>query len=222
MASWISADKVIELAKFKRMIPMFGRFMLGNGEFAKKNIFKKILIATSAILYKEYLLQWLWWAWRDLYLPVNKYNQPAREMYQAIADEKVRDIVCAILEYDMAYRLRFQDIMANLNKELFFKNPRKEINRLFDILTEREHDDHKDPMSLHQRWKFIKLALNIGLIFSRKTVRQLTDVVANLDLTAIAPTEADQYWMCSPAYWGGYNFMGMDTDERKKKFKEMQ
>lgn len=215
MRAYIGSSKVVDLAKVKRMIPMFGRFVGGKVEFKKKNIFSKTVIIFAALWYKEYILEWIGWAWRDLQMPEDRYNQPARELYRTIKDEKIRNIICPIVEYDCAYKYRAQDILAELNKELFFKSPRKEVCRLIDILIKREHDEDIAG-SQKSKWQHIKLGINMALIFSRKFKKQLIDFVWDLDIEAIKPNVADKYWMTSPAYDESYDFMGLNSQERKK------
>jgi hypothetical protein len=197
--------RVIEIAKFKRAMPDFFNFISNAG------LFKKILILIAAPYYYKYFINWAHWAMRDNFMTEDKYNQPAREMYRLIRDENIRDIVCAIIEYDIAYRLRFQDIVCMVNKKRFEENPIKETKRLFDILIQREWVDKKNT-GMKAKWGKIKKWLWV-LNFRPKIINELKRIVREMDLEAIAPTPSDWYWMCNPIY-EGYNFGGLNAKQR--------
>ncbi len=63
--------------------------------------------------------------------------------------EHIRDLFCMHLEFDNAYRFRFQDIIVELNKIELKKDPVKEIIRLFDLMSGKEvRQEVKDSWTL--------------------------------------------------------------------------
>ena len=162
MRAHIVDTKVSACCNMKRLIPLITRFILGKGEFSKSNWFQRFVraleIKDTYPLFKEFVHFTL----MDEFLELNRYSQPVRELYRVIPEKwsKERDIACFFLEYDMAYRYRFQDVLVELDKEAFKNNPAKEIGRLFDILSSREGDNEGD-YSLTARWGALK---NLGIL----------------------------------------------------------
>ncbi len=63
--------------------------------------------------------------------------------------EMMRDLLCMHLEFDNAYRFRFQDVIVELDKEKLKQDPLKEILRLLNIMSDREvHQEVKDTWTL--------------------------------------------------------------------------
>ena len=219
--SFIPDTRGIEITRFKRALPLFFRFLTGKNktvlwtepdkydpdEFERIGWFKKFLVIITLPIYYKFILAWQHWALRDSFMSENKYNQPAREMYRLIKNVKVRDLVCAILEYDLAYKFRFQDIASQINKRYFMQDPFKEIKRLVKLIQDREVGD-----GMKVKWSYINLGLWY-LKINRKLLKELKEIVLQLDVEAISPTPADTYWMCSPPY-EGYNFAGLSFKER--------
>lgn len=81
----------------------------------------------------------------------HRYCRAMRELHRTFnvtnSNVKIRDIICMILEYDDAYRYRFQDVVVKLKKENL-KNPRKELARLLSILSDKEGDQR-----MSEKWK---------------------------------------------------------------------
>ena len=50
----------------------------------------------------------------------------------------MRDLLCMHLEFDNAYRFRFQDVIVELDKCNLEKDPLKEILRILNIMSDRE------------------------------------------------------------------------------------
>ena len=126
------------------------------------------------------------------------YSQAIRELYRAFSvqkDEKIsdqelrfriRDLLCMILEYDNAYRFRFQDLTEELNKENLSKDLLKEINKLFDIMSSREiGQDIKDT------WTLVRLFISYYLRFDKKIKRILQDMLLELNVEQTKFTPED-------------------------------
>ena len=87
------------------------------------------------------------------------------------------------------------------------QDPFKEIKRLVKLIQDREVGD-----GMKVKWSYINLSLWY-LKINRKLLKELKEIVLQLDVEAISPTPADTYWMCSPPY-EGYNFAGLSFKER--------
>lgn len=212
-------DKVAELAKFKKIFPLFLKFLNGDNygdtTFSKKNIFKKLSIGTSIILYKEFFINYIWWGLRDVYADYKCYSQPTRELYRIIKNNQVRDIACALIEYDTAYRYRFQDIMAEVNKTNFQKHPILEIKRLAELLFERERDKNWES-GMGKFRKFMPLAY-IYLFFDRKLLKAIKKFVDELNIDEVKLSPEDIYWTNT---YPDYDFRGLSFAQRNKEYLE--
>lgn len=105
---------------------------------------------------------------------------------------QVRDLMCMIMEFDNAYRYRFQDIIVELDKAAVRRNPGKEINRLLTIMQGREKTQ-----DIRDTWALAKKFLPIFLFFNRKIRRSLVAVLTELDLEKVALSKEDQHY-CRP------------------------
>jgi hypothetical protein len=104
-------------------------------------------------------------ALRRYYLKPNLYVRCAREVYRIVMllvnNEYWANNAAMIIQWDTAYRHRWQYIMGFYDKEQMLKHPRKEINRLLDIGIGMENE------SSAFKWKRVKLLVNILLCFPR-------------------------------------------------------
>lgn len=114
------------------------------------------------------------------------------------------DVFTTLVDYDNAYRLRAEDIFSETTKESL-KNPRKEIKRLLDIMSEREPissvtDKYKS------LWNIMKWLLYIPSF--KKAYRKAWGEmkIENLQLD-----EADRHHVL---LWSDYNFLGKSIEER--------
>lgn len=212
--------QVAQAVSFKRAIPLAVRFIMGKGEFTNGSWLKKALKLLSIRLNYPLYIQFVHFALAENFLDVDRYSQPIRELYRVFPQEwaKERDIICFILEYDMAYRYRFQDIVSLLDKEAFRKNPLKEINRLFEIMISREvvpgvTKEERDFM-LDKKWIFMQKIANIYLkVFGKNLVKKLRAIVEDINLDEIKSSPEDKYWQ---AGYKDYNFRGLTYEIRQK------
>jgi len=93
------------------------------------------------------------------------YSEAIRELYRAFDEDDIgedgktrllrtwlRDITCMILEFDNAYRFRFQDVIEDLDKENLKKDPAGELAKLFTSMQSREiGQDIKDTQGSQRR-----------------------------------------------------------------------
>uniref|UniRef100_A0A7V3JAA4 Uncharacterized protein n=1 Tax=candidate division CPR3 bacterium TaxID=2268181 RepID=A0A7V3JAA4_UNCC3 len=142
-----------------------------------------------------------------------RYCQAIRELYRAFSierkDEKpkikelrimLRELMCMILEFDNAYRFRFQDLMEEFNKENFKKSPIKELNRLIDIAISREKTQE-----LKDMWTLMKMGL-LYLKIDKKLEKMLVDVFSQIDLEKVKLTIEDKSY-CRPRKDYSFGFM---------------
>lgn len=152
----------------------------------------------------------------------NLYSKAIRELYRAFDEPRkedlktlelrmiLKDIVCMILEFDNAYRYRFQDIIVELDQKAVQKNPIKEFLRLLDVMSQRENDQ-----KVKDTWKLFKLVVRFYLRFDRKLIRMLVDVFSKLDLREIAFMPEDKHFSCQRSDYR-FGFMENPTPEDKK------
>lgn len=175
-------DKLDTVTQIKRVIPTI---------FRSINRYKILGVIYFYFNWKEWLA-FIHHAFRDVFMEPKYYSQPVREVYRVLSDKNIdtiRDIICAILEYDTAYRYRFQDIVGNLKTIKFVENPYAEIERLIRLYTQKENGSIvKD--KLGTLLPFIKLYLR----FNKKILRLLKEIVTDIDLNEIKSNPADRYW----------------------------
>lgn len=127
------------------------------------------------------------------------YSQAIRELYRAFSvprqKEKprtielrlmLRDLICMILEFDNAYRFRFQDWIGELNKEALKKNPTKEFGRILKIASQREKTQE-----IKDTWKLVKM-FNFYLKFDFELKKMLKDILGELDIEKVKLTTEDK------------------------------
>jgi len=120
--------------------------------------------------------------------------------------KKLTMIICTIWEFDLAYRLRFQDIFGGeLKKENLAESPEKEIERIFKIMSERENTEYK------KRWKYLGIII-AKLIKKSKLIRKLiTETLMEINQKEIELDEGDIYWGAGDR---SYNLRGKSFKER--------
>jgi hypothetical protein len=118
--------------------------------------------------------------------------------------------VAQILQFDDAYRYRFQDITTELNVELFKKNPRKELWRLYGILHARSVD-----AVAWEKVIFIMKPMSL-LLYLPKLKRSF---IKNVHFLKSCERDIDDwYWVCLRE--DNYNYGGLPLLERIQQFKE--
>ncbi len=117
------------------------------------------------------------------------YEQPGEDPQTRDLRLKFRDLLCMHLEYDNAYRYRFQDLFPELNKDLLVKNPIKELTRMFDIAIEREI-----LQEIKDTWTLTKLYLNYYLRFDKRVRKSLVGVLCQIDPELIKLDDGDKHF----------------------------
>ena len=157
---------------------------------------------------------------RDHYLHPQFNMDICRALSQVIMDflvglgvEKIRSakmslVFITLLEYDMAYRLRVEDLLSETTKEKLLADPVGEAQRLVKILAER---DWTRPHLVEKFDRFARL-LKYGFLFIRKPFRK---ALAPVDFSMLQLDEIDRYHV---RHWKGYNWFGMTIEERVAKW----
>ena len=160
-----------------------------------------------------------------------KYSEPIRELHAAFSydnyseDGKTRqlrqwlkDILCMILEFDNAYRFRFQDVIEELDKKNLRKNPIGELDKLLVSMQSRElGQDIKDT------WYLLRLFCKFYLRFDGRMQRILVDTLSRLDLSKLKLSPEDKYFCAHRKYFRPKFLNGLRetqvenlTEEQKK------
>jgi hypothetical protein len=119
----------------------------------------------------------------------------------------LRDVICMFLEFDNAYRYRFQDIVVELRKENLKKQPIKELNRLLEIMQTREKSQE-----IFDTWTLAKLGINLYLRLDRKMLKMIQNALLELDLDKIKLDEADKSY-CVPRKDYTFGFMEQNVSK---------
>jgi len=120
-------------------------------------------------------------------------------------DPQISQTTAHILEYDDAYRYRFQDIINEADLSQLQISPRKEIKRLINIYKQREENQVvKDKLE-----KLITPILYLLLI--PKVKKAFIQAIPHIK--GIRPDPADLYWM---SIRNDYLFGGKTYEERSK------
>ncbi len=143
-----------------------------------------------------------------------RYCDAVREVYRAMSvgfpeetveskeiRERVRDLLCMVLENDNAYRFRFQDIIVELDEVSLKKNLSRELIRLLKIMQSREKgQDVKDT------WTLLTTFLPMYLFVNKKVKKEIVRVLSELDLEKVRLSKEDIYY-CKPRkdYSFGFN-----------------
>lgn len=202
---------------WKKGIALFLKFIGGSEEFAgkKKNPLELAIILIGTIKLYPFFIKFVHFALYDnIYENTDKYSQPVREFYRAFPKEfpLEKDLFCFFSESDHAYRYREQDIMMEVDKEAFKKNPAKETQRLIDIMIAREPVES----TMRAKWRVLKKLVPFAFlylkIFKPKVLKALKKMVEDINLEEIRPSKEDLYWMNEAP---SYNFRGLKSETRK-------
>ena len=194
-------QKTFIIHQFKRLIRTIIISLNGN-------IFWKIISLLHYYKRIDNYIEFVHSGMRDVYYDnPDRYQQPIREVYRVLTDDgenKVRDIICAVMEHDDAYRYRIQDILTILDKENFENNPFNEIGRVFDIYKCREIYDKL--INIGTKIKMLCLYLK----FNKKLLEYIKEKVRMLDQDEIKLSPEDIYWTTGRH---NYKFRGLPNDQ---------
>ena len=199
---WPDHRTVMLTAEYKRLVPL----LVGN--LAKMGWIKRIITLLAVKFNFNLFPEWLGYimSLNSCLLKPEHYSQPVKEIRRVLRwkiDDNLVDAIGLILEYDMAYRYRLQDIIVLLDKG---NDPVKEIIRLIDILITRDIGNDGMIVKYRNLQKFLPF-----LIFG-KTKRLLARIFRDIDLEEMKLSKEDIYWTNE---FGLYNYRGLSVEERK-------
>lgn len=142
----------------------------------------------------------------DLGLQTTTHYFGEREFLIVLA--YVIELFCIIIEYDSAYRLRFQDIVPILNVKEFDKNPRKEISNLFNVLIERERSE-----MMKSKWKKLRKIAD-GALRVKKIREFFKHFISLVDFDQVKMDEHDTYFSLRRKT---YDFFGVSFEKRMER-----
>jgi hypothetical protein len=115
-------------------------------------------------------------------------------------------ILSHILEYDTAYRFRFEDIMSETTKNRLLKDLKGEVDRLYDIFIHRENGKF-------ERHKLSKLMKVVSyLLLHPKIKKCFIYALEQSQFSNFQYDEADAYWCMQREEY--YNYMGQTNSQR--------
>lgn len=131
-----------------------------------------------------------------------RYSPAMQTLYRAFSVERdreqtktkelrwmLRDVLCMVMEFDNAYRFRFQEFIVELNKEHLQRKPIAEIVRLFELLSKWENlQEQKD------KWRLVKYLLRYYLRYDRELRNILRDGLLSLELEKVKLMPEDKYF----------------------------
>ena len=133
-----------------------------------------------------------------------RYCQAVREIHRAFSVEhfeeseqekelrkQFRDVVCMVLEFDNAYRYRFQDLIVEFRQEALKKNPIKELLRVLDIQSSRE-----TTQEIKDTWALLKMFVRYYLRYDRKLRKVIVSGLLATDPLIAQLTVEDKHY-CS-------------------------
>ena len=127
------------------------------------------------------------------------FNLPMDDISEKTWELKlmIKDLTAMLLEFDNAYRFRFQDIMEELDQDNMRRKPFLELRRLIALASQREKSQE-----LRDFWSLVSMLLNY-LHFDRELKKVMVNVLSNLDKEKVKLTIEDKEY-CIPRK--DYNF----------------
>jgi hypothetical protein len=189
-------ESVERLDEAKKMLM---RILQGFHGISKIKFLLLIIFKSQIEKIAQSLIVSYWEYIKKYRLKPERYCNVSREIYRVFEKmtygmkvehlelwDKIKDNVCMILEFDDAYRYRFQDIITLLDKTEFKRNPIKELKRLFSILEERELGQ-----GMKDKWRMVKKF--IFLLKFKKEFKILKHFILQLNLEELKMDDADLY-----------------------------
>ena len=206
MRAFFQTDRTNAVHQFKRFIPTLLRTLNGN-------IFKKAIALLYFLINSEKIIDFIHEGMAVAFLGPQFYAESVFEVYKNIKNPKIRDIFCAIMQFDPAYRYRIQDMLEIIDKKEFERNPYKEIIRLWKIFRERSPGGYlTDSKGIKLQYLIWILRLNPWIM------KELKEFIRNVDIEKVKLSKEDWYWCCRQ--YEEYHFRGIK--ERKEEYLKMK
>lgn len=213
--SALNNQKILTVTQIKRIIVTLLEAFKGN---IFKKFFSAIFLAFNWSSYIDFMYHYM----SDTFMDIDRYSQPVREAFRVFSKIhlKIAWVLISILEFDMAYRYKWQDTIVLINKEAFYKNPLKEFRRVMDIAIGRDYE------AMQNKYRLIKLVGSLALIFSSKLRSQLKEIIRDLDFNELKMSKEDIYWTSTLPYstclFGGVSYKIRKQNYEELKFKTQQ
>ena len=190
------------------------KILIGLG-YGFRNFRGKIALICLLILFRKRMIDSFWGLMLKMsdilkphLLKPNRFCKSVREVYGAfkvfdsIAIHRVRNIVCMILQFDDAYRYRFQDALGGLNQIAFILNPKKELKRIVAVLMERESDPR-----MKDTWRVLDAIITLAFLYpgGKKKAKQFISLI---NLENIKLDKDDQFYAKKKV---GYDWSHLET-----------
>ena len=140
--------------------------------------------------------------------PVRAVHKLGLDYFTSKAGQIIVKAICVVLQADMPYRWRFQDIVQLADLNMLKQNPAYEIKRLLLLMDERDTARHWNKIAIALYW-FVKLSSQ-----AKSFLRYVADTI---NLRDFYFDEADLYFALINDNNDeiGYNLLGMTRNERK-------
>ncbi len=147
---------------------------------------------------------------RELTRVLNGLIQELPEKYEWIhpSARKIRELICMILEYDSAYKFRFQDVFPEFDPKLVKEDPIKELKRVFGILKRREVSK-----VMKKKWAGFEGKIVLMLRVSKGMREMFISFFDKVQLDRIKMDEADWYFCLKRT---SYNYRDIIVEDRIK------
>jgi len=122
------------------------------------------------------------------YLLKREYRNDFANEIETLIGGKLGELIANILEYDNAYRLRFQDLFSEATKESLAAQPIREILRLLAINKRRDLPD------VHAKLKYAAYFLILVLLWPPFR-SQFKKAINQSNFTNLQLDESDDYWL---------------------------
>jgi hypothetical protein len=176
----------------------------------------KALLTVFGLLNTSHILD-DWFEYLFITYPVllkdEHYCQPVKELRRVLrgkVKDNVLDAITLVIECDSAYKYRFQDIMTEMDQSKLkgYFSTKKELERLVDILKERDFAQVGQPIKFEKIKKVIGIALLVPNIR-----RKIISILRELNIDEIRLSKED---ICFTNSYTVYKIGGRSWEERKQ------
>ena len=191
---------------YKKIIPLLAK------NLKSQNWFQRIITILSIKYNYRALDEWFNTIFENIpvLLKEEHWSTPVKEIRRVLKgfiSDRLIDAISLVIEYDSAYRYRLQDTIIELDKELFNNNQFKEIDRMFNILIDRDYDE------MQKKWDGIRKLIKTILIINPKIKKVIAKIIKDLDINKVKMSKEDIYWTNQ---FPTYKYQGLSLEERLK------
>ncbi len=205
--SYADSLTVMITTAYKRPFSLFVK------DFGNMSFFWKIITLLSILRNKKLFIDWSDRLFNcfPVLLKDEHWCQPVKELRRILKDKihnTLIDAISLIIEYDSAYKYRMQDVLPLLDqsKLVGLFSTIKEINRVFNILIERDYKE------MGQKWNQIRKMAVLAMLIP-KIRKKVVSILKELNLKEIEFSKEDLYWVNQ---FPSYDYLGVKLSERQK------